>query len=137
MRELKPNDRVSISMDADGVAQVRMIRTDKMNALDGAQWNALVEAIDQLKATSGLRVVVLSGDGRAFCAGGTGFQPDSLKDQHDRNIGTGRRLLLVHRSSVCAGQRCVGCGVRLLQWPNAQDVIELPAVLHQSEHRDK
>lgn len=63
------NDRISIAMLEDGIADVRMTRVDKMNALDGAQWNALVEAIDQLKATPGLRVVVLSGEGRAFCAG--------------------------------------------------------------------
>ena len=63
------SDRISIAMLEDGIADVRMTRVDKMNALDGAQWNALVEAIDQLKATPGLRVVVLSGEGRAFCAG--------------------------------------------------------------------
>lgn len=63
------NDRVSITMLEDGIADVRMTRTDKMNALDPAQWAALVDAIDQLKTTQGLRVVVLSGEGRAFCAG--------------------------------------------------------------------
>lgn len=62
-------DRVSITMLDDGIADVRMVRADKMNALDGAMWSALVEAIDQLKAMPGLRVVVLSGEGRAFCAG--------------------------------------------------------------------
>jgi enoyl-CoA hydratase/carnithine racemase len=63
------NDRVTITMLEDGIADVRMNRPDKMNALDPAQWAALVEAIDLLKATEGLRVVVLSGEGRAFCAG--------------------------------------------------------------------
>ncbi len=63
------NDRVTITMLDDGIADVRMNRPDKMNALDAAQWAALVEAIDTLKATEGLRVVVLSGEGRAFCAG--------------------------------------------------------------------
>ena len=53
----------------DGIADVRMTRVDKMNALDSAQWTALVEAVETLKAMSGLRVVVLSGEGRAFCAG--------------------------------------------------------------------
>ncbi|KAB2857567.1 MAG: enoyl-CoA hydratase, partial [Sphingopyxis terrae] len=62
-------DRISITMLDDGIADVRLIRTDKMNALDGAMWEALAAAIDQLKATAGLRVVVLSGEGRAFCAG--------------------------------------------------------------------
>ena len=56
-------DRVSITMLEDGIADVRMIRTDKMNALDAAMWAALVEAIETLKATPGLRVVVLSGEG--------------------------------------------------------------------------
>ena len=63
------NDRVTITMLDDGIADVRMNRPDKMNALDSDQWAALVEAVDRLKATDGLRVVVLSGEGRAFCAG--------------------------------------------------------------------
>ncbi|MBB5705761.1 crotonase/enoyl-CoA hydratase family protein [Sphingopyxis panaciterrulae] len=62
-------DRVSITMLDGGIADVRLIRADKMNALDAAMWLALAEAIDDLKARQGLRVVVLSGEGRAFCAG--------------------------------------------------------------------
>ncbi|UKK86042.1 crotonase/enoyl-CoA hydratase family protein [Sphingopyxis sp. BSN-002] len=62
-------DRISITMLEDGIADVRLIRADKMNALDAEMWSALAEAIDQLKATAGLRVVVLSGEGHAFCAG--------------------------------------------------------------------
>ena len=62
-------DRISITMLDGGIADVRLIRADKMNALDSAMWEALAEAVDQLKATAGLRVVVLSGEGRAFCAG--------------------------------------------------------------------
>ena len=49
-------DRVSITMLEDGIADVRMIRTDKMNALDAAMWAALVEAIETLKATPGQRL---------------------------------------------------------------------------------
>ena len=67
--EWKPNDRVALDMDESGVAHVRLIRADKMNALDSAMWSALAEAVDTLKAMPGLRVVVLSGEGRAFCAG--------------------------------------------------------------------
>lgn len=62
-------DRVTITMLDDGIADVRMNRPDKMNALDPDQWAALVDAIDQLKVMPGLRVAVLSGEGRAFCAG--------------------------------------------------------------------
>lgn len=62
-------ERVTITMLEDGIADVRMNRADKMNALDGEQWQALADAIDKLAGMSGLRVVILSGEGRAFCAG--------------------------------------------------------------------
>ena len=62
------NDRVTISVE-DGVADVRMVRVDKMNALDNAMFEALVGAGERLKTEKGLRAVVLSGEGRAFCAG--------------------------------------------------------------------
>ena len=62
------NDRIEINMDG-GVADVRLVRADKMNALDDAMFAALREAGEALKTRAGLRAVVLSGDGRAFCAG--------------------------------------------------------------------
>jgi len=62
------NDRVSIIIE-DGVADVRMVRVDKMNALDNAMFEALVGAGERLKTERGVRAVVLSGEGRAFCAG--------------------------------------------------------------------
>lgn len=60
--------RVSIAIE-DHVADVRLTRPDKLNALDPAMFAALIGAIAQLEATSGLRAVVLSGEGRGFCAG--------------------------------------------------------------------
>ena len=75
-------DRISITMLEDGIADVRMTRVDKMNALDATQWAALVEAVETLKAMPGLRVVVLSGEGRAFCAG-----LDLASMQGDRDPG--------------------------------------------------
>ena len=62
------NDRISISIDA-GVADVRLVRADKMNALDPAMFKALADAAARLKSDRSVRAVVLSGDGRAFCAG--------------------------------------------------------------------
>jgi len=53
----------------NGVADVRMVRADKMNALDDAMFTALVETGERLKTEKGVRAVVLSGEGRAFCAG--------------------------------------------------------------------
>ena len=61
-------DRVSISI-SDGIADVRLVRADKMNALDAAMFEALVAATERLSKEKAVRVVVLSGEGRAFCAG--------------------------------------------------------------------
>ncbi len=61
-------DRVSIDLE-DGVADVRLIRADKMNALDNAMFEGILEAGAQLATMKGLRCVVLSGEGKAFCAG--------------------------------------------------------------------
>jgi enoyl-CoA hydratase/carnithine racemase len=54
---------------AEGVADVRLTRADKMNALDDAMFEALRRTGEELKTRAGVRAVVLSGDGRAFCAG--------------------------------------------------------------------
>ena len=53
----------------DHVADVRLNRPDKMNAIDPAMWKAISAAGDLIAATRGVRAVVLSGNGRAFCAG--------------------------------------------------------------------
>ena len=62
------DDRVKVTI-SDGVADVRLVRPDKMNALDAAMFEALVAASDRLAGEKGVRAVVLSGEGRAFCAG--------------------------------------------------------------------
>src|SRR3954453_12456223 len=61
-------ERVKVTI-SDGVADVRLNRADKMNALDAAMFEALVGTIDRLGREQGLRAVVMSGKGRAFCAG--------------------------------------------------------------------
>jgi enoyl-CoA hydratase/carnithine racemase len=62
------SERVSIRIDG-GVADVRMNRPDKMNALDQAMFEALVAAAREIGGNAKVRAVVLSGEGRAFCAG--------------------------------------------------------------------
>src|SRR5208337_432724 len=60
--------RVKIEI-TDGIADVRLNRADKMNAIDSAMFEAIGAACDRLKSETDLRAVVLSGEGRAFCAG--------------------------------------------------------------------
>src|SRR5690349_18780891 len=60
--------RISLEIE-NGVAEVRLARGDKMNALDTPMFSALIETGERLKREAGVRVVVISGEGRAFCAG--------------------------------------------------------------------
>jgi enoyl-CoA hydratase/carnithine racemase len=60
--------RVTVHIDA-GVADVRLNRPDKRNGLDLAMFRALVETGERLAADTSVRSVVLSGEGKAFCAG--------------------------------------------------------------------
>ena len=61
--------RVRVTIDAQGIAEVAMVRADKMNALDAAMFHSLLGAIDRLRDDPAVRVVVLHGEGRAFCSG--------------------------------------------------------------------
>ena len=62
------SDRVTVTIE-DGIADVRLNRPDKLNAIDIAMFQALAETGDGLHADRSLRAVVLSGEGRSFCAG--------------------------------------------------------------------
>lgn len=84
------NDRVVIHLDNDGVADVRLNRADKMNALDSAMIEGILAAQDRLRAEPHLRAVVLHGEGRAFCAG--------LDISRFREMGTDRRHTLADRT---------------------------------------
>ena len=62
------NDRVTTTI-TQGIADVRLTRADKMNAIDPAMFEAIGAAIDALHDRTDVRCVVLSGEGRGFCAG--------------------------------------------------------------------
>src|SRR5262245_4765958 len=62
------HDRIRLTID-NGVADVRLNRADKMNALDPDMFKAIADVGAQLRDDARVRAVVLSGEGRAFCAG--------------------------------------------------------------------
>lgn len=61
--------RLQIDIDASGIAHVQLARPEKMNALDAQTFPELIRAATELAALPALRAVVMSGQGRAFCAG--------------------------------------------------------------------
>jgi enoyl-CoA hydratase/carnithine racemase len=62
------SERVSCTVEG-GIADVRLTRPDKRNALDRAMFSAIIAAGEQVAADPSVRAVVLSGEGKGFCAG--------------------------------------------------------------------
>ena len=54
----------------DGVTVLTLNRPERLNALSGPMLTALLEALPRLAADPDVGVVVLTGAGRGFCAGG-------------------------------------------------------------------
>jgi enoyl-CoA hydratase/carnithine racemase len=55
--------------DADAIAHLKMNAPERLNALSDEMLAALQEQIDQLKDDTSIRAVILSGEGKGFCAG--------------------------------------------------------------------
>jgi len=53
----------------DGVATVSLNRPDRFNAMTDELMRGISEAIDKVREDQSVRVVVLTGNGRGFCAG--------------------------------------------------------------------
>jgi enoyl-CoA hydratase/carnithine racemase len=107
------NDRVRIQIDNHGVADVCLVRGDKMNALDFAMFDALEAAIQRLKAEPGLRAVVLHGEGKAFCAGLDMGRFDAIKD----GGAGGFRDLRERTHGIANSAQFIGLGWRELPVP--------------------
>lgn len=123
-------DRVRIDL-ANGVADVTLARPERLNALDDAQFDAIIDAIAQLEAMPGVRCVVLSGEGDGFCAGldlsmfAGGQLPDLMPRTHGianrvQQIAWGWRTLpmpviaAVHGVALGAGfQIMMGADIRI------------------------
>ncbi|EEB84602.1 enoyl-CoA hydratase/isomerase family protein [Roseobacter sp. GAI101] len=68
---------------SDGVALLTLDRPDSLNAASRALMHSLDARLHQIKAIPDLRVVILTGAGRAFCAGG-----DLIEFDQERAAGT-------------------------------------------------
>ena len=54
---------------SNNIATVTMHRPDKMNAFTGVMMNELLQVFDEIDADDNVRAVIVTGCGRAFCAG--------------------------------------------------------------------
>ena len=73
----------------DGVARLTLNRPDKLNSFTGDMHAELRDALDRIQADKAVRVLVLTGAGRAFCAGQDLADPDmaTLPDGRMPDIG--------------------------------------------------
>ena len=53
----------------DGIATITLNRPDQLNAFTGTMMNEIIDAFDRTDADDNVRVVVITGSGRGFCAG--------------------------------------------------------------------
>lgn len=60
---------IRIETDADGIATLTLARPERHNAMDAVMIGELADAARELGSDDRVRVVVLTGDGRSFCAG--------------------------------------------------------------------
>jgi enoyl-CoA hydratase len=63
------SEYIRLSLDGP-IARITVTRAEKLNALDRAMIVALAEAATAIEASKEVRVAILSGEGKAFCAGG-------------------------------------------------------------------
>ena len=81
-----------------GVATVRLNRPDKLNALSNEMYRELAETFAALGVDDAVRAVVLTGSGRAFCAGGdvTSMGNYDVVAGRRRSKGHSRMILALH-----------------------------------------
>ena len=88
--------------DVDGIKTITLNRPDKLNAFIGHMRRDLAEALEHTGSDRGTRVVIITGAGRAFCAGGDiAFMAELMKrrdaEEFSRILGAGRRVILAIR----------------------------------------
>lgn len=88
--------------EAEGIATITLNRPDKLNAFVGHMRRDLAEALEHAGSDRNTRVVVITGAGRAFCAGGDiAFMAELMQrrdaEEFSRILGAGRRVILAIR----------------------------------------
>ena len=88
--------------EADGIATITLCRPDRLNAFIGHMRRDLAEALEHAGSDRSVRVVVITGAGRAFCAGGdVAFMAELMQrrdaEEFSRILGAGRRVILAIR----------------------------------------
>jgi enoyl-CoA hydratase len=96
-------------------AVVSLTRPERRNAVDGPTADALRESFDRFVADDEARVLVLTGEGEAFCAGADLKAIDSLRDRAEGPLGI-TRLHSPKPTIAAVRGYCVAGGLELALW---------------------
>src|SRR6202171_2335192 len=95
------DEQIKIAED-DGIVTIILNRPERLNAFVGHMRRDLAEALEEAGSDPHVRVVVIKGEGRAFCAGGdVQFMAEMLErrdaEEFSRILGAARRVILAIR----------------------------------------
>jgi enoyl-CoA hydratase/carnithine racemase len=115
-------DQIDITEDS-GITTITLNRPEKLNSLAGHMRRDLAEALEAAGAERSVRVVVITGAGRAFCAGGDVAAMSDLIERQDteefsRLLGAARRVVTSIRQMTkpviaCVNGAAFGAGCNL------------------------
>lgn len=96
-----PYENIRVAHEA-GIATITLHRPEKLNAFAGHMRRDLAEALERAATDAHVRVVVITGAGRGFCAGADVSYMADLMERGDaeefaRLLGAGRRVLTTIR----------------------------------------
>src|SRR3954453_13534209 len=88
--------------ETEGILTITLNRPDRLNAFIGHMRRDLAEALEHAGSDRGVRVVIITGAGRGFCAGGDiAFMAELMQrrdsEEFSRILGAGRRVILAIR----------------------------------------
>jgi enoyl-CoA hydratase/carnithine racemase len=94
-------EHIDVTEDS-GIATITLNRPEKLNAFIGHMRRDLAEALEAKGSDRAIRVVVVTGAGRAFCAGGDVLFMAELIERRDteefsRLLGAARRVVMAIR----------------------------------------
>ena len=89
-------ETISIDTDPRGVATLLLNRPEKHNALSALMIQEITQAAEQLGADDAVRVVILKGAGKSFCAGGDlGWMQDQMAADPQTRAREAKALAMV------------------------------------------
>jgi len=92
-------ETISIAVDARGVATLTLHRAEKHNSLSAQMIAELTQAAGELGADERVRVVVLTGAGASFCAGGDlGWMREQFEASRETRMAEARKLAMMLKS---------------------------------------